>query len=81
LTCHFLILAVDIGSLTSSVIELGFTALLVFAVSLAALFQPRLITMFIAAVALAAIARAADAKNPAAFMKSTHSPAYLDWQR
>jgi len=76
-----LILAVDVRSLTSSVIELGCMALLVFAVSLTALFQPRLMTMLIAAVALAVIARAADVKNPTASTKSTHSPAYLDCQR
>jgi hypothetical protein len=81
LTCHFLTLAVDVSSLTSSVIELGCTALLVFVVGLTALFQPRLMTMRIAAVALAAIARAADIKNPATSTKSTHSPAYLDGQR
>jgi hypothetical protein len=81
LTCHFLIPAVDVSSLTSRVIKLGCTALLVFAVGLTALFQPRLMTMLIAAVTLAAIARAADMKDPATSTKSTNSPAYLDGQR
>jgi hypothetical protein len=81
LTCHFLTLAVDVSSLTSSVIELGCTVLLVFAVGLTALFQSRLMAVLIAAVALAAITGAADIENPATSSKSTPSPAYLDGQR
>ncbi len=59
LTCHFLIPALDICPLASSVIELGGTALLVLAVCLAALLQSCLIAMIVAAVALAVIAPAA----------------------
>jgi hypothetical protein len=59
LTCHFLIPALDVCPLASGVIELGGTALLVLAVCLAALLQPRLMTMIVAAVALAVIAPAA----------------------
>ena len=62
-------------------IALRCKARLVFAVGLAALLQPRLMTAVLAAVALAAITAAADIKDEAAFWTSTHSLAYLDvWQ-
>lgn len=62
-------------------IELGCKTRPVFAVSFAALPQSRLMTAVGAAVALAAITRAADIKEDAAFWTSAHSLAYLDfWQ-
>ena len=83
MTCHFfkLTLSLAVSSLAIGVIELRCKARLVFAVGLAALLQPRLMTAALAAVALAAIAGAADIKDDAAFWTSTHSLAYLDvWQ-
>jgi hypothetical protein len=80
LTCHFLILALDVCSLASGMVELSSTTLLVFTVGLAALLQSRLMTMIIAAVALSVIASTAYAKYLVASWKPTRSLAYLDWQ-
>jgi hypothetical protein len=81
LTCHFFelpFLSFDIFALAAGVIESCCTACLVFAVGLAALGQSRTVTAVFAAVALAAIARAADIKYEAALRTSAHSQAYLD---
>jgi len=84
LTCHFFQVrfpALAVSTLAIGVIELRFTARLVFPVGHAALLQSRLMTAVLAAVALAAITRATDIKDDAAFWTSTHSLAYLDiWQ-
>jgi hypothetical protein len=79
LTCHFFLLAQDVSCLALGVIELGCKACLVLPVSFTTLLQPRLMTMFLAAVALTVIAGAADVKDDAASWTSTHSLAYLDW--
>jgi hypothetical protein len=85
LTCHFFQIqlpAPAISSLALGMIELRRKTRLVFAVSFAALPQSRLMTAVFAAVALAAITRAAEIKDDAAFWTSAHSLAYLDfWQR
>jgi hypothetical protein len=84
LTCHFfelLFLSFDVFALAVGVIEPCCTVRLVFAVGFAALGQTGTKVAVFAAVALAAIARAADIKYDAAFRTSTHSLAYLnDWQ-
>jgi hypothetical protein len=81
LTCHYFelpFLPFDVFALAVDVIELCCTARLIFAVGLAALGQSGAAATVIAAVALAAIAGAADIKYEAAFRTSTHSRAYLD---
>lgn len=84
LTCHFFqaqLPALAVSSLTLGMVELYGKACLVLAVGLAALLQSRLMPAILAAIALAAITRATDVKNDAAFWTSTHSLAYLDvWQ-
>jgi hypothetical protein len=81
LTCHFFQVrfpALAVSLLAIGVIQLRFTARLVFPVGLAALLQSRLMPAILTAVALAAITRAANIKDAAAFWTSTHSLAYLD---
>jgi len=84
LTCHFFgvqLPALAISSLALGMIELRCKTRLVFAVRFAALPQSRLMTAVCAAVALAAITRAADIKDDAAFWTSAYSLAQLDfWQ-
>jgi hypothetical protein len=82
LTCHFFQPppSLAIISLAAGVIELRFTARLIFPVGIAALFQSRLMTTTLATVALTVIAGAADIKDGAASRTPTDSPAYLDWQ-
>ncbi len=64
LTCHFFELqSLNVSALMICMIELCSPALHVGAVSLAALFDPGLVTAFIGAVALASITPAADKKH------------------
>ena len=72
LTCHFQP-TLAVSSLALGMIELRFTACLVFLIGLAALRQSCLMTAVLAAVALPAITRAADIKDEAAFWSSTKS--------
>jgi hypothetical protein len=81
LTCHFFelpFLSFDVFALAVGMIEPCCTVCLVFAVSLTSLGQSGTVPTVFAAVALAAIARAADIKYDAAFRTSTRSPAYID---
>jgi hypothetical protein len=82
LTCHvFQLLALTIGSLPITVVQLGCEALLINAVGTAPLLEPRLMAALPAAIAMPAIAGATDEKNGSASGTSTLSLAKLNWQR
>jgi hypothetical protein len=83
LTWHFFqfqLLPLAVSSLALGMIELRGKARLVLEVGFAALLQSRLMTAVLASVALTAVTGAAEIKDDAAYWKSTHSLAYLDWQ-
>ena len=78
MTCHFFkLLALDIGALAVCMIELCSQALLINPIVFAPLCKPSTAAAFLAAVTMAAVARAANIKNLAASRTSANPLAKL----